>query len=271
MRLPPKLLTLPTSLLLLLLSSTLPAQAENDDPSLTSWPNEHPVDLKYSPEVSLRRKRELEAIQAHISAGHAPVVVKKMSEDESEMFFPEYWGFGQQKDEFALFGNSLPPDGAGWSLRKEFEEDEARMLANISTTPSMRPPFLVRAEKGAALSRRDVQALAIGRIKSIRNAAAVLALLEKRQFACPSGTSACSNAPSLCCATGENCVSVIDTGIGTIGCCPMGYTCSGTIQCIGGNTPCATDIGGGCCVPGDVCATIGCKNMISIQFVQSIL
>ncbi len=264
MRLLQKFLSLPTSLLLLLLSSPTPAHTENDDKSPTQWPNEHAVNVKYSLEDLRHRRRELEAIQSHILVGHAPVAVKKMSEDESEMFFPEYWGFREQVDQFAIFGNVPADSGAGWSLRKEFEEEDARMSTNSSTALSMRPPFLVRAKQENALSRREIQAFARGRVKIGTSAAAVLALLEKRQYACPAGTAACSNAPSLCCAPGETCVTVTDTGIGTIGCCPAGYSCSGTIQCVGGNTPCASDIGGGCCIPGDVCATVGCEITLSI-------
>lgn len=264
MRLPQKFLALPTSLLLLLLSSPTPAHTENEDQSPAQWPNDRPAHVKYSPEDSPHRKRDLEAIQSHISAGHAPVAVKKMSEDESEMFFPEYWGFREQVDQFAIFGNGPADTGTGWSLRKEFEEEEALMLTNTSAVLSMRPAFLVRAKQETSLSQRDIQAFAIRHHKSGRSAAAAaLALLEKRQFECPTGTSACSNAPSLCCAPGEACVTVTDTGIGSIGCCPSGYTCTGTIQCVAGNTPCGTDIGGGCCIPGDVCATVGCKITLS--------
>jgi progranulin len=259
MRLRQNFLALPTSLLLLLLSSPTAAHAENEDQSPAQWPNDRPMHIKYSPEDSSHRRQELEAIQSHISVGHAPVAVKKMSEDESEMFFPEYWRFREQVDQFAIFGDG-PADGSpGWSLRKEFEEEDAMLLTNASTVLSMRPAFLVRAKQEISLSQRDIQAFAVRRVKGGRSAAAALALLEKRQFECPTGTSACSNAPSLCCATGEACVTVTDTGIGSIGCCPSGYTCSGTIQCVAGNNPCASDIGGGCCIPGDVCATVGCK------------
>src|SRR5271154_7173438 len=99
MRPPQKFLALPTSLLLLLISNPTPAHSENEDQSPAQWPNDRSAHAKYSLEDSPHRRRELEAIQSHISAGHAPVAVKKMSEDESEMFFPEYWGFREQVDE----------------------------------------------------------------------------------------------------------------------------------------------------------------------------
>jgi len=260
MRFPQKLLALPTSLLLLLLSDPIQSHAEIEDQSPAQWPNDPPAHVKYSPEDSPHRRRELEAIQSHISAGHVPVAVKKMSEDESEMFFPEYWGFREQIDQLAIFGSGPADTGTGWSLRKEFEEEEALMLTNTSAVLSIRPAFLVRAEQETSLSQHDIQAFVVRHVKRDRNAAAAaLAMLKKRQYECPTGTSACRNAPSLCCATGEACVTVIDTGIGSIGCCPSGYTCSGTIQCVAGNTPCGSDVGGGCCIPGDVCATVGCK------------
>jgi hypothetical protein len=90
----------------------------------------------------------------------------------------------------------------------------------------------------------------------------VLGQLQRRQWACPSGTSSCSTIgyPNSCCTQGETCVKIQDTGLGPVGCCPAGSSCGGTISgCAQGNTPCASDIGGGCCIPGFVCQGVGCK------------
>jgi len=242
MRLPQQFLALPTSLLLLILSS-IPAHAGDDDQSPAQWPYNRPPHVKYYPGDPPYRRRDLESIQEHILAGHAPVAVRKMSSDDSEKFFPEYWGFREQVNQFPVLGSGSSSGGMRTNLRKEFEEEEAWLLANASVQLSFRPAYLVHTRHGKSLTGRD--------------SAAALALLEKRE--CPTGTSTCSNAPNLCCATGEVCVSITDTGLGSIGCCPSGATCTGTITCAAGNTPCASNIGGGCCIQGYVCAGVGCE------------
>lgn len=253
MRLPRKFLALPTSLLLLI-SNSITVHAGDDNQSPAQWPYNRPEDPSH-------QRRSLEAVQDRILAGHSPVAVRKMSEDESEMFFPEYWGFLEQIDQSPILSAELGDTGVG-TLRKEFEEEEAWLLANDSVQLSFRPAFAVHAKQGVYLSERDTKVINAGLMKSGRDAAHALALLEKRDFVCPTGTSACSNAPNLCCATGEACVSVTDTGLGSLGCCPSGAICVGNITCAVGNTPCASDIGGGCCIPGYVCAGLGCELLI---------
>lgn len=93
-----------------------------------------------------------------------------------------------------------------------------------------------------------------------RRAWDVVARLEKRGYACPTGTSDCSliGYPNSCCQTGTECVQITDTGLGPVGCCPDGVSCSGSIACSGSQEGCPSDIGGGCCIEGYVCASIGC-------------
>lgn len=251
-------LALPTSLLLLLLVPIAsPSQAANDDRAPEQRLYNRPAHLKYFPEDPPHRRRDLEEIQGHILAGHVPIAVKKMSADESEKFFPEYWGFQDYGNQYAMFKG---PGGsaAGNALRKGFEEEEAILLVNASAPLSFRPAFAVHKTQETPLNKRDTSAIAA---LGARNAAAALALLEKRNFQCPGGTSPCNNiaTPNLCCATGEVCFTIPDTGLGTVGCCPNGASCSGNITCAAGNTPCGSEIGGGCCIPGYVCAGIGCE------------
>ena len=88
-----------------------------------------------------------------------------------------------------------------------------------------------------------------------------LALLSKRQFACPIGTTSCENIgfQNSCCVAGETCFVVRDTGLGPVGCCPAGITCSGGIAgCPADHAPCPSLLGGGCCIPGFICAGVGC-------------
>jgi len=175
-----------------------------------------------------------------------------MSPDEGEKFYMDYWQFEGELDQSRLSDTST-------ALRGRDEEEEARLLANASAAASFRPPFALHTKEGSdPLSYEDLRAR-----KAIegRNAAAVLAALEKRGFVCPTGTSDCSaiNYPNSCCATGETCFAIQDTGLGPVGCCPNGSNCGGTIiDCNAPNTACADNLGGGCCIPNYVCAGVGC-------------
>jgi hypothetical protein len=257
------LLSLPTSLLLLLLSSGAPSQSTNEEELPAQWPHNLPPHVKYWPEDPPYRRRDLEAIQDHILRGHVPVAVKKMSGDESEKFYPEYWGYHEQGKQYTMSGENMGSSIAGRSLREEFAEEEAKLFINASAQLSFRPAFKVHSEQEISLIERGLSGGGAG-ARGGRSAAAALSVLEKRDFQCPAGTSACANiaAPNLCCATGETCFTIADTGLGSVGCCPSGANCAGSITCAPGNTPCASNIGGGCCIPGYNCAGIGCKCII---------
>ena len=177
-----------------------------------------------------------------------------MSADEGEKFYMEYWQFGGELEQSELSDTTT-------SLRIRDEEEEARLLANASAVLSFRLPFALHSEDGSdPLSYEDLRAR-----KAIegRNAAAVLAMLDKRDFVCPTGTANCSaiNYPNSCCSTSETCFAIQDTGFGPVGCCPNGSTCGGTISaCSAPNTSCDDSLGGGCCIPNYVCAGVGCKS-----------
>lgn len=247
------------SLLLLLASGQL-AQASQEDQSPAPWPYNLPRDAKVWPEDPPHRRRDVEAIKHLIRKGAQPVGVRKMSGDPNEKFYPEYWGFSDHEMEQAILGI-----GDGWALRQDYSEEEEETYSNGSALLSFRPPFPFHSEKEDSLSRRHI--LDTGRDwLERRNAEGTLATLKKRGFECVAGTSACTsiNQPNLCCSTGETCYNITDTGLGTVGCCPSGATCGGEISCATGNTPCLVNntggyTGGGCCIPGFVCAGVGCK------------
>jgi progranulin len=262
MHLPKTLFALPASLLLVLLYDKTPAQATEGDNSPSQWPYNHPPHVKYWPEDPPHRRRDLEAIQEHIVAGHTPVSVKKMSTDESEKFFPEYWGFEEHENQFAILG------GGGMSNARNsprIEHEDVQLSANDSRRLSFRPAFAFHATQESSFNQVQSEGnVAEGRRRR-RNSAATLALLENRALQCPNGTSPCSTiAPNLCCALGETCFTIPDSGLGTVGCCPNGATCEGNITCAVGNTPCDSKIGGGCCISGYVCADMGCEYNFSI-------
>jgi len=175
-----------------------------------------------------------------------------MSDDPGEKFYMHYWQYEEDLEQ-----SSIPEFQLGHPLRSRDEEEDAKLLANASAAVSYKPAFALHADDGS--SYQDLKA---------RGAVAALAALEKRQFACPTGTSDCSSigAPYACCPTGEQCYNVTDTGYGSVGCCPDGATCGGSItSCGGSNTPCLANTGGnyqpgGCCIPNYVCAGLGCRS-----------
>ncbi|KAF2004952.1 hypothetical protein P154DRAFT_519009 [Amniculicola lignicola CBS 123094] len=97
--------------------------------------------------------------------------------------------------------------------------------------------------------------------------------LFRRDFQCPTGTAPCTSldAPNNCCATSDTCISIQDTGFGTVGCCPRGFNCAGTISCdtANGYSSCPDSPNGGCCLPGYSCQDVGCvvarTSVVTIQ------
>lgn len=182
----------------------------------------------------------------------------KMSDDPGEKFYMEYWQY-----EEALQQSNTSNVASTRPLRIRDEQEEGVLLANASASTSYRTPFALHTDDNFAMHHLEAR----GRIPSREAAAAALAALQKRQFLCPTGTSSCSSIgyPNSCCATDETCFTIQDTGLGSVGCCPSGATCGGTISaCNAPNTPCAENQGGnyeggGCCIPNYVCAGVGCK------------
>lgn len=222
MRLMTKLLSLPSSLILLLLSHTKASSSESvhnvsedsQTPNSNQWPWNLPSHVRYWPEDPPHRRRDLEAIEEHLRLGRNPVGVMKMSDDAGEKFWPEYWGFEK--------------------------------------SPSYTAPFALHVgDKMATYEEMGVR-------KAGRD---VMAALQKRQAQCPAGTSSCTDIeyPNSCCGIGSTCTPIQDTGLGPVGCCPS-TGCTGAVtSCNGPNTPCAASLGGGCCIPNYVCSGAICK------------
>ncbi len=256
MVLPQNLFSLPSSLLVFLLTTSLPTQAVASDQPPAQWPYNLPPHVKYWPEDPAHMRRGLDAVQEHILAGHNPVAVKKMSEDEDEMFWPEYWSFEEEHIESRMLGVGNWFDASDSSSKERSnQEDDRDLLVNITAQIPFQAPFAIHAMKNN-LDIRDMEAQA-------RDSDMVLKMLRKRDFTCPTGTFGCTsiNQPNYCCATGSSCFNITDTGLGPVGCCPSGSSCSGDISsCAPGNTPCPQILGGACCIPGFACAGIGCKS-----------
>lgn len=174
-----------------------------------------------------------------------------MSPDPGEKFFPEYWQYQKALEQSRL----EEADEASQRLRVRDEDEESRLLANVSARTDFRAPFAVHDEN----SILELKARA-----AIGRSAAALVALEKRQFRCIVGTESCAaiGYPNSCCPQGETCFQIQDTGLGPVGCCPSGRSCSGTIStCNAPNTGCPSELGGGCCIPGFACQGVGCKSL----------
>lgn len=216
------------------------------------WPFDLLSNLKYWPGESANR--DVEATNGDLGCQRKPVGVMKMSDDEGEKFYMEYWQFEanpQQQSPMLRMANA--------ALRRRDDEEQAKLLANASIPISYRPAFALHTEHD--FRNRNLRARG--------EAAAALAVLEKRDFACPTGTSNCSSIgyPNSCCATDETCFKVTDTGLGPVGCCPSNSNCGGTItKCDSPNLACPDNLGGGCCIPNYVCAEVGCKLFKPVWF-----
>jgi hypothetical protein len=178
----------------------IPTNATHDNENPAQW--DLPIQKRWPPD-SPQRRRQLEAVEEHLRLGRSPVGVLKMSADAGEKFYMDYWQFEGDLEQSRLLDT-------GASLRARDEEEEARLLANASAVLSFRPPFALHTEEGVdPLSFEDLRARnAIVR----RNSAAVLAMLSKRGFQCPTGTADCSGirASNLCCPTTEFCYSITE-------------------------------------------------------------
>lgn len=183
----------------------------------------------------LRRNAEIEARLAN-----GPIYgVRKMSHDEGEKFFLEYWHF-----EDAVQGGLSERDLAEVNATATNEKSPI----NNRGTGSSPAQFLARSYAFES---------SFGALFGSSGG-----FLESRDFKCPTGTSACTsiNRSDRCCSASDTCVIVTDTGSGDVGCCPSGQTCSGMIgSCQSGYTTCSQALGGGCCIPGYGCVEGGCK------------
>lgn len=197
---------------------------EQSSPGLAEeleWPYNLPPHVKYYPEHEGLVKRNAE-IREKLQQ-QSPVGMRKMSSDPGEMFFLDYWHFDSD------------------------HEKDQEYSYNSSITAELAAPFKLHA-----ISRRHKSILPrfLGRTP-----------FDKRDFQCPAGSSACTaiDRPNSCCANGSTCEIVEDVGLGDVGCCPENEVCGGSVSnCPSGYTSCPQNPGGGCCVPGYACFSIGC-------------
>lgn len=199
-------------------------------------------------------------LEVHGDTQRLPTAIRKMGIDAGEKFLQEYYAF-EVEDGVAQVGTeatSAPMPAQGILT----PEDEARLLAAVNSSTAIIPyraPFAAHfyGSQMETLGERD----SIGEPEGFREAKWAEVRLAKRDFACPTGTSDCSSIgyPNSCCQSGTTCVKISDTGLGPVGCCPNGESCTGQIACSGDQEGCSSASGGGCCISGYACASIGCK------------
>ncbi|KAI1363791.1 hypothetical protein F5Y08DRAFT_230891 [Xylaria arbuscula] len=210
-----------------------------------------------------------------------PTAVRKMSLDEGEKFMPEHYAFAPPG--FYAEGPQTPLSLEAREPERFVltPEEEALLAGNSSAALIFRAPFArhhdyrgvearSRIRGGDKSSRNSVDRRRQSSESSwslYRRARDALARLQGRDFSCPSGTHVCSNIdePNYCCTDGTTCFVVENApDAGNVGCCPDGQSCGGSVaSCADGNTPCPAEEGGGCCIPGFVCADVGCVQTVS--------
>lgn len=238
------LAAVPVSLLLLIASSPTPSISTIPQ----SWAKPHSPSVGPEAHSALTRQfRNRKEIQ------QMPLGVRKMSDDEGEMFFPEYWQF-QVETQTTTNGRSL--SGRHLSIPLHVDLHIFNEPKNASIPKTLQAPFSLHTK----------QTLDSHPIFGILPRA--FFPFERRDYQCPTDTSDCSSIgrSDSCCPTVDVCQLITDTGQGDVGCCPQGLSCSGEVgQCQDGYQSCPGSAGGGCCIPGYACAGVGCKYILNRQ------
>lgn len=201
-----------------------------------------------SPQEQRAHHAEVAASHAAIEtrlATQAPVGVRKMSDDPSEKFFPEYWIFDEQDSRQDGLRKSKRGhlEKAGLNERSLNTRSRESGSANMTYTELFPALQLHYNAFNHPVSPRDLQ---------------------KRGYQCPTGYHSCLNIGNsgTCCKSDQTCQGIVDSGIGTVGCCPSGETCSGSVgtcDAFQGYTSCPTyQNPDGCCSPGFECDNVGC-------------
>ncbi len=223
--------------------------------SETQWPYDLPSHMKYFPDDEALVRRNA-GIQKRMTA-QRPIGVRKMPDDDGEMFFPEYWvfdeevkgtrpGFPIRKGAQASFLPEAHPD-----------RDGKKNWTNATTLHPLQAPFTLHNEKQFGLR--------LWRLHRLPRT--ILDQIKKRDYKCPGNTLSCTsiNRPDSCCPIGEFCQSITDAGLGDVGCCAQGQTCSQQVStCQEGYNSCPGSSGGGCCIPGYECVDVGCEMLSQI-------
>ncbi|KAL2382168.1 hypothetical protein RJZ90_003485 [Blastomyces dermatitidis] len=213
-------------------------------------------------------------------AGQSMAGVRKMTDDEGEKFWLDFWYFdgdGDGDGDVVASGGGGGGDGGnvgrkqqrprrtGRTLNDEDfgrltgrglgngpdNHDEVDVWMNTSIDSSLSPPFPLHGNMKYQEDRGGGRAMSVpllGRSLSRWTARGQDLIFGKRRFKCPLDTEPCTyiNRPNSCCGKGSKCVFVKDTGLGDVGCCGAGESCSGDLNmCAYGYSPCPDNPGVG--------------------------
>ena len=209
------------------------------------WPYNLPDGIKYFPEDEPLMRRNEEAQEK--LQNEKPVGIRKMSLDEGEMFFPHYWTF--ESDEKAD-GSIASPDNESIIRRSPALDEDGEVFGNETLEENIWPVIALHTNEEISRDPLLARYLPVSWRKQL-----------SKRFQCPSGTFSCTsiNRPNSCCANGETCQLIQDTGLGDVGCCAADQACGGQLSgCPQGYTSCPNNPGGGCCLPGYACYNEGC-------------
>jgi progranulin len=194
-------------------------------------------------------------LTAHAAAQiEIPTAIRKMPPDSNEKFLPEYVAFasdasGNPSFQAALFAREAGDARGGGSAVATTRGGHDGERDGETTIPRLRPAIRPHYEGEAT------------QWELLRRAGEALKILAKRE-ACPANMDSCANVghPNKCCFTNERCVSVEDSTVGNVACCPENANCGGGVgACPTGAVTCPAELGGGCCLKGYICKGEGCK------------
>ncbi len=227
---------------------TLPIEA--------TWPYDLPPHVKHFPGDEKMVQKKLEVRDRLIL--QRPHGLRKMNPKEDEMFFPAYWQF--DPDEHVEWASESQENEISIPISPfQGEAGEiTRGWANLTVLDRLEAPLkLHRREHDSQVWPQPVLDWLPRLPRDL------LSPLARREFQCPGDTVSCTeiDRPNSCCPEGGVCQLVSDTGLGDVGCCSEGQTCSQELaDCLNGYTSCPASSGGGCCIPGYECVDVGCKS-----------
>lgn len=172
-----------------------------------------------------------------IFAAQEATAIRKVAPDSNEKILAHHLAFAPLQ--------ALTPGDAAAAAHAFLNAQSAEGVQ--SPTTRYRPAF--------ALHHDDSES------NILQRAAVALSMLQRRS-SCPAGMTGCDaiGAPNKCCQQGTHCVSVQDSTVGGVACCPSGSDCRGNVgKCPPDAVSCPAQLGGGCCIPGYICQGEGCK------------
>jgi len=180
----------------------------------------------------------------------------------------KYWPAGTKPSEETIQAlkhqhelRSLPHNAALVAVRKMPPEESEKFYHYSDPFVRSIPDYFSPEEEVSVLGARNADSNDLFLDLKAPHYGALLPQLWKRQFSCPGNHFACDsiNAPAYCCQADETCIKIDDTGMGTVGCCPIGHSCEGPLKgCNSDQVTCDASQGGGCCVVGYKCSANGC-------------